>query len=84
MSISHGAPSAKKMDSPAETSSISGETFSMTDSPAAESPPPESHPPPSLRSQRNDNEEQETRLCAAKALHQNSVLTMHVIASGEV
>jgi hypothetical protein len=38
----------------------------------------------SIQLQRIDSEQQEIKQTAVNALHQNSILTMHVIASGEV
>ena len=38
----------------------------------------------SIRIQKIDSEQQEIKQTAVNALHQNSILAMHVIASGEV
>src|ERR1051325_3368214 len=71
------------------TTSPTPPPFSVT---AAGSPDPNTisstfsalHDNNSIRLQQFDNEQQEIKQTAVNALHQNSILAMHVIASGEV
>jgi len=60
------------------------ESVSTTSQFTAEQSTPLLHDNISIRLQKVDGEQQEIKQTAVNALHQNSILAMHVIASGEV